>query len=77
MAQIGDNFTFTRPDFGNSPIKFFQEVKTELSKVSWPNRQTVLKLTLVVIGVSVVVAIYLGGLDIIFAKAVETILSKK
>lgn len=77
MAELGENFTFTRPDFGKNPLQFFKEVRTELSKVSWPNRQTVLKLTIVVIGVSVAVGIYLGGLDVIFAKAVETLLARK
>lgn len=76
MAELGSNFSFTRPDFGRSPINFLKEVKTELAKVTWPNRATVLKLTAVVIGVSVVVAAYLGGLDYIFTKAMEYILSR-
>ncbi len=71
-----DSFNLTRPDFGKNPITFFKEVKTELSKVAWPKRNLVIKLTLVVIGVSVAVAIYLGGLDYVFAKGIELLLKK-
>ena len=71
-----DSFNITRPDFGKNPLEFFKEVKTELSKVSWPGRAIVVKLTLVVIGVSILVAAYLGGLDYLFAKAIELLLRK-
>ncbi len=71
-----DSFNLTRPDFGKNPIEFFKEVKTELFKVSWPQRGLVVKLTIVVIGVSLVVAIYLGGLDFVFAKGIELLLKK-
>ncbi|MBI3887832.1 preprotein translocase subunit SecE, partial [Candidatus Microgenomates bacterium] len=60
------DFTITKPDFGKSPLDFFKEVKTELTKVSWPNRTAVVKLTAVVVGASVAVGVYLGGLDYIF-----------
>ncbi len=71
-----DSFNLTRPDFGKNPIEFFKEVRAELSKVAWPKRALVVKLTIVVIGVSVVVAIYLGGLDFVFAKGIEILLKK-
>lgn len=76
MAELGENFQFTKPDFGRSPLQFFKEVRTELSKVTWPTRPTVVKLTFVVIGVSAAVAIYLGGLDYVFAKGIELVLKK-
>lgn len=71
-----DSFNITTPDFGKNPIQFFKEVRTELSKVAWPKRAEVVKLTGVVIGVSVIVAAYLGGLDYIFAKGIELLLRK-
>ena len=71
-----DSFNLTRPDFGKNPIEFFKEVNAELRKVTWPKRDTVLKLTAVVIAVSVVVSIYLGGLDYVFAKGIELLLRK-
>jgi preprotein translocase subunit SecE len=42
---------------------YFQESWAELRKVSWPDRQTVTNLTLIVIGVSVAVGAYIAGLD--------------
>lgn len=71
---IGDNFTVTKPDFGKNPLQFLKEVRTELLKVTWPSRAEIVRLTGVVIGVSVAVGIYLGGLDFIFAHLIQLIL---
>ena len=51
--------------FNKIPI-FLREVFTELKKVNWLNRKEVLKYTLIVIVISLVVAIFLGGLDSLF-----------
>ncbi len=71
---IGDNFTLTKPDFGKNPLNFLKEVKTELTKVTWPTRTEALRLTAIVIGVSLAVGIYLGGLDYVFTKLTELFL---
>ena len=44
-------------------ISFLQEVKEELSKVTWPSRQQTIKYTVLVILVTVAVGVFLGGLD--------------
>ncbi len=49
-------------------VKFLKEVRAELKKVGWPGRRELIKLTLVVIVVTLVVSLYIGGLDLIFAK---------
>jgi preprotein translocase subunit SecE len=59
---------FTTPDFGKSPAKFLTEVRDELKKVSWPTRPQVIKMTIIVIGVTIAVSAYLGGLDFLFTK---------
>jgi preprotein translocase subunit SecE len=46
---------------------FLKEVRLEMKKVNWPSREETIKYTLIVIGVSLAVAIYLGGLDYIFS----------
>ena len=51
--------------------KFFKEVRQEMKKVTWPTRQETVKYTLIVIGLSLVVAAFLGGLDFIFTWALE------
>ncbi|MFH1894924.1 MAG: preprotein translocase subunit SecE [Patescibacteria group bacterium] len=47
---------------------FLKEVYIEMKKVNWPTRQETIRHTLVVIGVSVGVAILLGGFDFIFTR---------
>jgi preprotein translocase subunit SecE len=47
---------------------YFKEVFIEMKKVNWPTRQETLRYTLIVIGISLGVAIYLGGLDFIFTR---------
>ncbi len=48
-------------------ITFLREVRVELGKVSWPSRRQLMAYTGVVLGLSLFVAIYLGGLDLLFA----------
>ena len=47
-------------------ITFLKEVRVELKKVNWPTKNETIKYTLIIIGVSLAVAIFLGGLDFIF-----------
>jgi len=47
-------------------ITFLREVRVELGKVSWPTRQQLFTYTGVVLGLSLFVAVYLGGLDTLF-----------
>ncbi len=71
-----DQFSFTVPNFGNNPVAFFKEVYAELKKVTWPTRPEIIRLTAIVIGVSVVVGVYLGGLDYAFTKLMGYILNR-
>ena len=48
-------------------IQFLKEVRVELKRVTWPTRQQTIKYTLLVIGLSLGVATFLGGLDFLFA----------
>jgi len=50
---------------------FFEEVITEAKKVDWPRRKENLNHTLIVLGISFGVALFLGVLDFIFAKLLE------
>ncbi len=51
----------------NKIITFLKEVRVEMKKVNWPDRKTTIKYTLIIVGISAVVAAYLGGLDLLFA----------
>ncbi len=44
---------------------FLGEVRQETKKVDWPTRKEAFKYTLIVVGVSIAVAAFLGGLDYI------------
>jgi preprotein translocase subunit SecE len=54
-------------NFFTKIINFLKESRGELKKVKWPTIRETLQYTLIVIIISLVVAIYLGGLDYIFS----------
>jgi preprotein translocase subunit SecE len=54
--------------------EFVQEVLAEFRKVTWPSRAELVSSTAVVIVVTVVLAFFLGGVDIVLARVVEGIL---
>ena len=49
----------------NKVISFLNEAKEELNKVAWPTREQTIRYTVLVILVTVVVGVALGGLDYI------------
>ena len=51
------------PAFSANPLKFIKEVQTELKKVTWPTRAETIKLTGMVIVISLAVALFIGGMD--------------
>ena len=54
--------------------EFIREVLAEFRKVTWPSRQELINSTVVVIMVTVVLAFFLGGVDVALARIVERIL---
>lgn len=59
-----------------APVQFFKEVTAELKKVSWPTRTETIRLTGVVVLVSILVAGFVGGLDITFLKISTIVFGK-
>jgi len=53
---------------------FFKEVLVEMKRVSWLSRKEVVRYTLIVLAVTVVVAVFLGGLDYIFMEIIRKFL---
>lgn len=53
---------------------FLSEAKVELSRVNWPTQKQIIRYTLLVIAVSLLMALFLGGLDYFFSYLVETFL---
>ncbi len=55
-------------------VKFIKEVRLELSKVVWPTRAETIRLTILVIFASLLIGLYVGGLDILFVRIVDSLL---
>jgi preprotein translocase subunit SecE len=53
---------------------FLKEVRIEFKKVNWPTRQQTLRYTMLIIGVSLATALFLGGLDFIFGKLLSYVI---
>ena len=56
-------------------IRYFEDSKTELGKVSWPTKQEVKATSLAVVALVVFMSIFLGLIDQVLVKVVEAILS--
>lgn len=59
-----------------APVQFLKEVVTELKKVTWPTRAETIKLTAVVIAISVIVGAFIGGLDIAFLRLTSVLFKR-
>ena len=55
--------------------RYLVESWAELKKVAWPTRETVLRLTVLVIAVSAAVGIYIFVLDTIFNSMLDAVLT--
>ena len=55
------------------PIIFLKEVKGELAKVSWSTRQELIGATIVVVVVTLIMAVFIGVLDLILSKILSVI----
>ena len=59
---------------GAKTITFLKEARIELKKVVWPSRKEATKLTVIVIAVSIVTAVFFGMLDLFFSWGLEKII---
>ena len=59
-----------------APVQFVREVVSELKKVTWPTRPETVKLTLVVIAISLLVGIFIGGLDFLLLKTTSVLFKR-
>ncbi|MEA2524856.1 MAG: preprotein translocase subunit SecE [Thermomicrobiales bacterium] len=48
--------------------RLFRDTMSEAKKVNWPDRETTRNLTVVVIGISVILGLLLGGIDFALVK---------
>jgi preprotein translocase subunit SecE len=57
-----------------TPVTFVRQAYDELKQVVWPTRKEIIRLTGIVIIISVIMGIYVGGLDWAFTQAIQLIL---
>lgn len=57
-------------------IEYLKEVRLELSKVTWPKKPQIIKLTLIVFIISAAVGAYVGALDYAFTKLLELLIAR-
>jgi len=53
--------------------KFIGEVKQELGKVSWSNRQEIMGATVVVITITAIMAVFIGVTDLFLSKILSVV----
>lgn len=56
-----------KPTLWNKLTKYFRDVRLEMRKVSWPNRQELINYTIVVLVTMVIVAIFTGLVDLVMS----------
>jgi preprotein translocase subunit SecE len=54
--------------------QFFKEVRLELTKVTWTSRQELIYSTIIVIVVSIVLAIFIGVVDMVLSSLTNMLL---
>ncbi len=57
-------------------INYIKASIAEMKKVTWPTRQETYNYTLLVVGVSVAVALFLGALDYIFNLGFQALINR-
>ena len=55
------------------PITYLRDTWAELKLVRWPDRATTIKLTVIVIVISVLTGVYVGGLDYLFTSILQRV----
>ena len=60
----------------NKVTEYVREVKTELAKVVWPSRRETIKMTVIVIIFSLIVAVFLGAIDLGLTKLIESFFTR-
>ncbi len=56
--------------------QFLREVKTELKKVTWPSRKDTLSGTVVVLVAVIIIAIFLGIVDLGLSNLIQMVLKR-
>ncbi len=67
---------FQKMNIISGAINYLSEVRTEMSKVTWPTRAQTVKMTILVISISVVIGVFIGGLDFFLSRIVGILVQR-
>jgi preprotein translocase subunit SecE len=71
---LGESLVESEPMADLNPVKFLQEVRQEVSKVTWPSRQETLISTVMVLAMVALASIFFLAADQIIAFGVQWLL---
>ena len=60
-----------------NPFEFLQQVRTEVSKVTWPTRRETIITTIMVVVMSIIAALFFLGVDWVLGTIVQFILGMR
>jgi len=60
----------------NPVARYLRETRGELRKVTWPTREESWRLTLIVLGVSFVMSVFLWVFDWLFSNSIQIVLER-
>jgi preprotein translocase subunit SecE len=75
VAKSKSRATSTSSGEPNAVVKYFQDTRAELRRVTWPTRDETRTLTTVIVIVTLVMAAFLGILDYLFQVVVAGVIS--
>ena len=61
--------SLTRPVY--AIVEYFGDVRSELNKVAWPNREDTRRLTILCINVTIASALFLGALSLLLTEFIQ------
>ncbi len=69
--DMGESAKAAKADKTSKPVKFWNGVKAEFKKITWPDKDSLLKQSIAVVAVSVVVGIIITVLDFALQYGVD------
>jgi preprotein translocase subunit SecE len=72
---VSRELTQDKPKLFDRVREYLKDTRGELRKTSWPTRKQATNLTLIVLAVTIVMAMFLGALDFVFAALIRAIVA--
>ncbi len=71
VIDMGESAKSTKADKTSKTVKFWNGVKAEFKKITWPDKDSLLKQSIAVVAVSVVIGIIITVLDFALQYGVD------